>query len=254
MIGFKKPAALVAAALGLVLMVRAAMPPGGSATIQFGTPHRNGQQTTTIKIKYDDANGVHKTKDITATTDCTNTMTAAQKREAVQANIDTELAKPANQVNGNSLASTTGSGNATIVTPANDSAGNFSNAKIDKITTGDSKTGEKDVISQATTASGLAQIEAIGDVTGSDGTGQSYFAVETNLGTVTVNLAAGMRKTKILQDLRAGLVAQGATAWVDTDRLVLFVLCVPGEETKVGKIGAGSTDEGLVARCAVLAD
>jgi hypothetical protein len=253
MFGVKRSALLLAAALGLALMVTAVVPPGGSATIQFGTPRRTGEQTTTVKIKYVDAEGVVKSKTITAVTNVTPTTTAAEKRAAVETNVDAELAKPANQVNGNSLASTTGSGNAMIITPANDSGGNFSDAKIEKITTDDTKTGEKDVISQASTSSSLGAIEAIGDITGSDGASQSFFAVQTNLGTVTVNLTAGMRRPGLLAQLKSGLIAQGATVWVDTDRLILYIL-IPGGADSVSAVGAGSTDEGLVARCSVLAD
>ncbi len=239
---------LIVAALALAFSP--AVPPGPSGTIQFGDPVRTGEQKTTVKVSYIDSQGRKQEKTITATTPLTPDDTPQTKAAKVKENLDAEIAKDANKVNGQPLLSTSGSGNAMTISPAADSAGNFSDVKIEKITTDDTKTGEKDTVNPPASPA-LVQIEAIGDVTGSDGSGASVFEVHTNLGTVTVNLTAGMRKPILLRALASGLQTQGATAWVDTDRMVLFVYA-PGGEGLVSSCGAGSTDEGLTARAAVL--
>jgi hypothetical protein len=241
---------LFLAVAALALAVTSVLPPGPSGTIQFGDPARTGEQTTTVKVSYTDAQGKKQEKTITATTPLTPDDTPQTKTAKVKENLDAELDKDANKVNGQPLGSTGGSGNAMTISPANDSAGNFSDVKIEKITTDDSKTGEKDTVNPPALPA-VGQIEVNGDVTGTDGTSASFFEVHTNLGTVTVQLTAGMRKPSILRQLAAGLQAQGATTWVDTDRMVLLVY-VPGGENQVSSLGAGSTDQGLTARAGLL--
>ncbi|MBI5432589.1 MAG: hypothetical protein HZA52_07155 [Planctomycetes bacterium] len=240
---------LAVAALALAATVQQ----GGSGTIVFGDPARTGEQKTTVKVSYVDAQGTKQQKTITATTPLTPDDTPQAKKAKVQQNLNDEFNNDANKVGGQPLGSASGgSGYAMTIDPAAASPGNFSNVKIEKITVDDSKTGEKDVITPPSQPA-LAQVEAIGDVTGSDGSGASVFEVQTNLGTVTVNLTAGMRKPILLRTLASGLEAQGATCWVDTDRMVLFVYA-PGGEEQLGSIGAGSTDEGLTARIGVLSN
>lgn len=240
---------LVIAALALAAI--AAPPPGPSGTIQFGDPARTGEQKTTVKVSYIDAQGKKQEKTITATTPLTPEDTPQTKAGKVKDNLNDEFNKDANKVGGQPLGSAGGgTGNAITIDPAGDSQGNFSDVKIEKITTDDSKTGEKDTVNPPALPA-MGQIEVNGDVTGTNGTSASVFEVHTNLGTVTVNLTAGMRKPYILRQLAAGLQAQGATCWVDTDRMVLFVY-VPGGENQVSSLGAGCTDEGLTARAALL--
>lgn len=241
---------LFLAVAALALAVTSALPPGSSGSIHFGDPTRTGEQKTTVKVSYIDAHGKKQEKTITATTSLTPEDTSETKMAKVKENLDDELNKDANKVGGQPLGSTGGSGNAMTITPAGDSSGNFSDVKIEKITTDDSKAGEKDTVNPPALPA-VGQIEVNGDVTGSDGTSASVFEVHTNLGTVTVNLTAGMRKPSILRQLSAGLQAKGATSWVDTDRMILFVY-VPGGEGQISSLGAGSTDEGLTARAGLL--
>jgi hypothetical protein len=245
-----KPLFAIAA---LALAVTPTLPPGGSASIHFGDPGRDGEQTTTVKVSYIDSNGVKQEKSISAATSLTSGDTPQTKRPLVQANLDAAFNLDVSKVGGQPLCSTSGSGNAMNITPANDSQGNFSDVKLEKVTTNDKKTGEKDAILAASLPS-LGQVEVLGDVTGSDGSGPSVFEVQTNLGTVTVNLTAGMRRPVILRQLASGLRAQGATTWVDTDLMVLFVYIPGGGGTAITALGAGSTDVGLTARAAVLSN
>lgn len=241
---------LFLAVAALAVTVSSVLPPGPSGSIHFGDPARTGEQKTTVKVTYTDALGKRQEKTITATTPLTPGDTPETKMAKVKDNLDAELNKDANKVGGQPLGSTGGSGNAMTISPAADLPGNFTDVKIEKITTDDSKTGEKDTVNPPSLPA-VGQIEVMGDVTGSNGTSASVFEVHTNLGTVTVSLTAGMRKPYILRQLAAGLQAQGATSWVDTDRMVLFVY-VPGGEGQISSLGAGSTDEGLTARAGLL--
>ncbi|NUP95846.1 MAG: hypothetical protein HUU28_06755 [Planctomycetaceae bacterium] len=243
--------AIAALALAVTATATATVRLGSSGSILFGDPARTGEQKTTVKVSYIDSNGKKQEKTITATTPLTPDDTPETKLAKVKEKLDEELNKDSNKVNGQPLASTVGGGNGMIVTPAPDpQQGGFTSAKIEKISTDDTKTGEKDVITSPSMPA-LAQVECLGDITGSDGSGASVFEIETNLGTVTVNLTAGMRRPVLLRALASGLEAQGATCWVDTDRMVLFVY-VSGGEGQVSAIGVGSTDEGLTARVGVL--
>lgn len=242
------------AVLGLGFLAMAALAPGNSGSIQFGHPGKSGEQKTTIVLTYDKPGGAQGKKTITVTTAVTNSTTEAQKKTLVQQALDAELAKPANQENGHALGSTSGgSGNIMTINPSADSNGNFSGVKLKSISTDDFKTGEKDKVTPANDGGSvaLAEIEVVGDITGSDGSGTSYYAVETNLGTVTINLAPGMTKPALVRQLASGLTAQGATVWTDPTTSVLFVL-MPGGEDGISSIGAGSTDEGLIARCTAI--
>lgn len=236
---------LVGLALAALTMVQA----GNTWVIQFGVPEKSGTHTTTIIFEYADPDTTQiLTKPITVTTSVNPAMSANEKKAAVQAKINGALADPANAVGGAPLGETSGSGNVVTITPSSSNG-----AKIKEVKTKDGKSGEKDrVVPPSETA--IAEVAPLGEITGEvAGGGTPHFTVATNRGDVAVQLVPGMRKYALLRALRSGLEAQGAQAWIDQERLVLFVLLTDDEEG-VTTIGAGTTDEGLVASTHVMAN
>ncbi len=99
----------------------------------------------------------------------------------------------------------------------------------------------------------LAQVSAEGELLGRTRDGDpSVFFITTDLGEISVQLTGSMSRLELLRALEAGLLAQdpGLPVWVDTDRLVLYVL-LQDDGKGIQSIGAGSTDEGLHAVCSV---
>lgn len=237
------------ALVSLALAATASLQQGNTYSIDFDDPNHDGTQTTTVTVSYTDAQGVKKEKKISATTTIAHSMTAITKKEAVQASLDAALALPANQVGGQSLASTGGiAGQDVLQVAPNTATGTpppFTDAKIDKVSTDDKNTNENDKVTPpAQSGPGIATVSAAGDLTGQAASGPATFSVITNQGLVTVNVTAGMRRLTLLKQLKTGLIAQGAKAWVDSDRMLLHVL-IDGE--MISGVGAGTNDSGLAA-------
>ena len=225
---------------------------GSTWTIHYGDPGRTGNHKTTITISYIDAEGRKLEKSISASVSLTDGDSANKKREDIQKKMDEALSAPANTVGGKPLASTSGLGNAMNTAPSGDTS-DFSGAKIESVKTEDEQTGEKDEIMKPR-RNGLAQVGPEGELLGqTSDRGPSAFFVPTNLGTVSVTLSPGMSKLELLKALKAGLIALDSkvAAWVDSDLDVLFVKLGDGDDG-IFTIGAGSTDQGLVAVCKVL--
>lgn len=221
--------------------------------VWFGDPGRSGSHTTTVTISYTDSQGVKKEKEISATVSLTAADTNTTKKGTVQGALNTALSADGNTVGGQPLASTSGGGNAMTITPSpnNPAPGGFSDAKIESVETEDNETGEDDTIIKPP-MKGVAQVSPEGELLGqTSDRGPSVFFVKTNLGTVSVQLSGSMSKVALLKTLKEGLVAQdpGLVAWVDTDLQVLFLLLKADEG--IVHVGAGSTDQGLKARCKV---
>ena len=229
-------------------------PPEAGTTwiLQLGDPGKEGKVKTTVDLSYVDASGVKQKETIEATADVTAGMGPNQKKSAVQASLDASVSDPANQVDDQSLLETGGSGNAVTITPSSDVEGSFSDVKIEKIDINDRpNTGEKDfVVKPAGTSPGLGTILIEGDITAEAGGASPFFAVGTPLGEVSVTLQASMTKLDLLEQLRAGLLAQGAKVWIDGDRIALYVLI---EDGGVNTLGAGTNDNGLVRYLSVTA-
>ena len=226
---------------------------GGTWTIHYGDPGRTGNHKTTITVSYIDAEGKKQEKSISASVSLTDSDSANKKREDIQKKMDEALSAPANTVGGQPLATTSGGGHAMNVTPSGNTPG-VSGAKIESVKTEDEQTGEKDKIIKPDGRPGLGQVSPEGEIHGQTADrGPSVFFVDTNLGTASVQLTAGMTKLELLKALRAGLVALDPTliAWVDSDLQMLFVK-LDDEEDGIWMLGAGSTDRGLVAVCKVL--
>jgi hypothetical protein len=245
--------AAMLASLVAFCLLSAALQQNDTWSIIFDDPNRGGTQTTTITVSYIDSAGVKKEKEISATVSITADDSSASKKTKVQNALNSELSKPANGVNGTPLASTSGSGGVMTVTPAANSSGNFSDAKIKDVETEDKDTGEKDKIIKPTGKEGLGQVSFEGELVGqTSGNLPSVFEVDTNLGTASVPLAPGMTRLQVLKSLSEQLNAMGpkVVTWIDSERLVLFVLL---KEEGIYTIGAGSTDDGLAAICKVVA-
>ncbi|MBK7641429.1 MAG: hypothetical protein IPJ19_00020 [Planctomycetes bacterium] len=236
------------ALVSLALAATALLQQGNTYSIDFDDPNHDGTQTITVTVSYTDPQGVKKEKKVAATTTIAHTMTAITKKEAVQAALDAALALPANQVGGQSLATTGGIAGQDVmqVAPAT-ATGNpppFTEAKITKITTDDKNTKENDKVTPPGQSPAVATVSATGDLTGQAASGPASFSVITNQGLVSVTVTAGMRRLTLLQQLRSGLLAQGAKAWVDSDRMLLHVL-IDGDV--ISGVGAGTNDSGLAA-------
>ncbi len=219
--------------------------------IQFDDPGQSGTHTVTITFKYTDAQGKAASKQVSATTNIDPNMNGETKRAAVQASLNAELAKPANQVNGNSLASTGGIGEFMGVKSAGDAPDqSFTDAGIASVKEKDVTTGEDDRIIKPI-GKGLAALSLEGDITGSTPAGvPSVYSVATNVERIEIALMPGMRKADLLQAVQKSLEGQGATTWLDPTGAALFVLLDDGAAA-VNCIGCGSTDRDLAAVCEV---
>jgi hypothetical protein len=247
-----KPMVLTLVALSSVALLvafgarPASTQPGDTWSVSLGDPARTGTHTTTVTISYLDANQVKKEKAITSSVSLGPEDSADTKKTKVQNALNSALGNPANQPTGAPLASTSGNGNVMTVDPA-------SGAKIESIETTDNETGEDDKITKPG-KKGLAQVRPEGELLGvtSDG-GPSVFFITTNLGQASVQLSPGMRKTHVLNTLKAQLLAldPDALVWVDTNKGALYVFLPEGEEG-IWQIGAGATDAGLDAACKVM--
>ncbi|HEX6884776.1 MAG TPA: hypothetical protein VF530_15480 [Planctomycetota bacterium] len=218
-------------------------------SIIFDDPGSGGSQTTTITVSYTDSQGVKREKEISATAQITAADSSASKKEKVQEALNTELSKPENQVGGNSLAATGGTGGVMTITPS----GQVPDAKIEDVETDDERTGEKDKVLKPTGKEGLAQVSLEGEVVGLTASGgPSVYEVDTNLGTASVQLASSMTRLQVLKALRDQLDAMGpkVVTWIDSEKLILFVLL---KDDGIYTLGAGSTDDGLRAVCKVIA-
>lgn len=230
---------------------------GNTWSVDYGDPNSDGEHTTSVTISYIDSTGVKKTKEVSATVALTNGQGAVEKKDLVQGALNDALAEPVNQVGGNSLAVTGGTGDVMTITPAgNPSDGSFTDAKIERLKTKDQATGEKDKVHKPAHVEAVAVIEVEGDLTGLAGGKGSVFEVETDLGTVSVALSGGIRRSQLLEELRSGLAEQGARVWLDPVEMVLYVLLEDEsdeDESGIGSIAVGSTDEGLHAVLTVIA-
>lgn len=220
--------------------------------MDYGDPTHGGEHSTTIEIKYTDAQGQVQTKKITGTLpSVTSGMTAVQKKDAAKGAVDAELAKAANQVNGNPLASTGGVGDHMSVAPSGDVAGSFSDVKITSVTTEDKETQEDDKIIKPATVAGLGILEARGTITGLTGSGgsPSYFNVITDEGLISIALSGSTTKAQLLASIVDGLEQQGITTWVDSRRgLVLIEV----DGTTTSGVGCSSSDSDLTAVATVI--
>lgn len=224
------------------------MQAGDTWSVTFGNPTRSGTVTTTLNFSYTDATGAKKDKPITASVDLQPSDTPDTKKTKVQNALQAELDKPENQLDGTALATLGGVGNVMAADPAsgNDTA-------ITSVTTTDSETGEDDKIIKPG-KKGLAEIGLPGELLGTTSSGTpSVFFITTNAGQASVNLYPGMKKSQLLKDLRAGLLAlePEADVLIDLGRKVLYVFLPEGSEGIVD-IGAGTTDEGMDAFCNVM--
>ncbi len=242
--------ALVFAAVACLGVEAASRLAGNTWAVFYGDPARSGTHKTKVTFTYYDGEGVQQEKTITASVSLTDSEDEDDKKTKIQEAMNLELGKPENKVGGQALASTSGSGNVMTVTPS----ASVSGAKIKTVKTEDNQTGEDDNIVKPGGKKGLAQVAPEGEIIGqTSDRGPSVFFVKTNLGTASVALTGNMTKLELLKALKAGLIAQdpGAEVWVDSDLLVLFVKLDDGDDG-IFNIGAGSTDQGLVATCKVM--
>ncbi len=202
-------AALVLAPLALTALASLAQQ-GGTWSVDFDDPNRSGEAKVKVTVSYIDANGKKQRKEVKAAADIKPSDAAAGKKVKVQKALNKALADAANQVDGNSLASTGGMNDVMQVGPAaNNNA--FTGAKIEKVSMKDTTTGERDTVHvPAQNAAALAEVLLVGDIIGDDGGAPSTFAILTNAGEVVAEMTPSMRKLDVIDVLRAGLAAQGA--------------------------------------------
>jgi len=132
--------------------------------------------------------------------------------------------------------------------------GSFSDVKVEQAKTDDAGTLEDDAITPPQKAdpsrpNALAILWVDGDITGqtSQGTPSTYEVV-TGAGTITIPLSGSSTRLEVASQLRDGLLAQGATAWLDLDSKRVFVLL----DRTIAGIGAGSDDSGIWTHCLVI--
>jgi len=185
-----KIATALVACCAFFSLASAAEAVGDDWNVQYSTPSRNGDFTTTISIRYTDGLGKKQKKDIVVTSKITrdpaNPMTADEKRIKIQQDLQRALDRPLNQVNGDSPVTLAGAGSTLILDPNtitfDDGNGGQvdSGLRIEKIAHRD-RTGQEDKVNKPSehqsilVSKGLAIITAPGSLTGwnSYGTGQT---------------------------------------------------------------------------------
>jgi hypothetical protein len=102
----------------------------------------------------------------------------------------------------------------------------------------------------APVATGLAEVRLEGEISGEEDGRPSTFGILTDAGEVSAKMTPSKRKLEVLDELRAGLAAQGLQTWVDYDRSAIFVYL---DKRVTSRIGAGCTDRTSSSVCTVIA-
>jgi len=223
--------------------------------VECHAPTEDGKAAIVVLVSYTDESGERRTVKLsgwvdTVSDDWTGEERAQHLHDALVQDVQDQAVggQPLLQVNhvfGNTFQ---------FMAAPDDPNGSFRDVKVEQSTADETVTGTADRIVPPRQADplysdALAVLWVDGDIAGQTSQGSpSTYEVLTGVGTITVPLYRSSTRLEVARQLRDGLLAQGATAWLDLDSKRVFVLLdrtIPG-------IGAGSDDSGIWTHCLVI--